>query len=135
MPTNSPATMMMMSDITPVENSSLMTRWKRWKLLPECVSVSRKNRVATPMRHTALTVRWPIPLNALPAGIVSASQIHVLTVVAAWIMEWHRTVHLAVHELVHELPARGADFIGRSLRLDHAVGHEINIIHDLQRFL
>src|SRR5574340_1595410 len=135
MPTNSPATMMMMSDITPVENNSLMTRWKRRKLLPECVNVSMKKRVATPMRHTILTARWPIPLIALTAGIVSAPQIQVLTVITAGIMEGHRTIHLAMHELVHKILARCADLVGRPLRLNHAIGHEINVVHNLQRLL
>src|SRR3990172_3322719 len=107
--------MMMISDITPVENSSLMIRWKRRKLLPECVSVSRKKRVATPMRHTALMTRWPIPLIALTAGIVSVFQIQVLTVITAGIMERHRAVHLAIHELVHKFFIRSADLVGRSL--------------------
>src|SRR3989338_1838053 len=94
-----------------------------------------KKRVATPMRHTALTVRWPIPLIALTAGIVSALQIQVLAVITAGIMEWHGAVHLAIHQLVHKFFIGSADFVRRSFSLDYAVGHEINIVHDLQRLL
>src|SRR3989339_1676088 len=135
MPTNTPATMIMISDITPVENNSLMIRWKRRKPLPECVRMSRKKRDATPMRHTALITRWPIPLNALTAGIVSVFQIQVVAVITAGVMERHRAIHLAMHKLVHKFFIRSADFIGRSLRLDHAIGHEINVVHNLQRLL
>ena len=44
MPTNSPDTMMMMSESTPVKYTSRITRRKRPKLVPEEASTSAKKR-------------------------------------------------------------------------------------------
>ena len=89
-----------------------------------------------PMRHTALIERCPTTLIVFENGIMmSGSQIQILAVITAGIMERHRAIHLAMHKLMHKILVRSANFIGRSFRHDHAIRHEIDIIHDLQRLL
>jgi hypothetical protein len=50
-------------------------------------------------------------------------------------MERQRTVDLGIHELMHEGIGRSPNLIGRALG-DHASGgQEIEVVHDLQRFM
>src|SRR5450756_125678 len=66
---------------------------------------------------------------------LSFSQIQILAVVTAGVMEWHRAVHFSMHELMHKIPVRCPNLIGCSFRHDHPVRHEVDIVHDLQGLL
>src|SRR5450631_1823705 len=69
MPTNKPATRIIIRDITPVKYSSFTINLKRLKQDPEFSNISTKKRVEKPMRHIASITRCPIFFKFLTAAI------------------------------------------------------------------
>src|SRR6476659_3072079 len=135
MPTNRPETMMMMSESTPLKYTSLITRRKRLKLVPEEASTSHRKRAMVPARQTPSITLWPRrPSGRRISSTRASRQSHVLRVRRRGVVERHRPVGLAVHELLNVRQLALADLVGRAFADDHAVGDEVEIVHELQRF-
>ncbi len=116
MPMNSPDTMMMMSESTPLKYTSRITRRKREKLVPDEASTRPKKRAMEPRRQMPLITFLP----RRERGFLTSStggprgKAHVHFVALRGIVERHGTVGLAVHELAHVRQLRAADLLGGS---------------------
>src|SRR5437868_1829325 len=126
MPMNSPDTMMMMSDSTPVKYTSRITRRKRLRLVPEEATTSAKKRVITPTRQMPSMKLAPrrssgrrtrSSTRGSPRG-----EPHVGLVRTRGVVERHGALGLAVHELPDERVRGFADLVGRALAHDASFG-------------
>src|SRR5258706_13562588 len=126
MPTNSPETMMMMSESTPLKYTSLITRRKRLKLVPEEASTSHRKRAMVPARQTPSITLWPRrPSGRRRSSTRASRKAHVRRVRRRGVVERHPPVGLAVHELLHVLQLAPADLVGRALADDQARGDAV----------
>ena len=102
--------------------------------MPELRSVNSRKRVANPSRSTTAIARAAQVFEKIDhRGHCASMRVQIARVGVGRIVERHRTVRLAVDELMHERLVRGAHLVRSSLGNDHAVGHEIDVIHDFQR--
>src|ERR1043166_8742006 len=101
------------------------------------MTMAEKNRAMYPSRPMPDTTPWPNRRNTFDASTRSTLDTgeELLAVIACRIMECHGTIRLAVDELAHERFAGGPD-LGRGPFCDNApLRNEIEVIHDLQRFV
>src|SRR6478609_3424085 len=99
----------------------------------ELSSTATKKRLAKPSRVTVFSV--PRPTRRRPPAIASSATGELLEERRGGIVERHRPVRRAIDELADERVARRAHDVRRALGDDAAVGHEVDVVDDLERFV
>src|SRR5690348_2688779 len=135
MPTKSPETMMITSESTPLKYTSRITSRKRWKLGPDEAMSRAKKRATVPVRQMPSITRWP----RLATGRRRRSstggpsvQADILGIRSRRVVEGNRPLQLALHELPHIRKLGAAHLVRRPVAHDHAVGHEVHVVDDLE---